>query len=212
MEDFSKNNERKGITYSVTLQNENRLYPLSFEQVLELENVKKTKIKTLSVDTGFFDASALNIQFENLFLKTISYQIKLEEEEKLLYLEENINEFCQSLKPMYSPIVEHFLVLYFFVIIPSFIIILKLFLWIFNYFNFNFTLFGTNNSPIFFAVIYGSFTFLAYSLILKIFPVGQFKIGNGIKKFEELKLIRNGVLGFFVLSLLASLFEKIILN
>lgn len=206
MEDFYGNDDNNGITYSVTLKNRQTRSSLNLEEVLKIENVKKTRIESLTVSTPFFSDNRLIIGFGNSFPKPIEYELSLKNEEKFLYYEEKINEFCESLKPTYSFIFEHPLVTYMLLIIPSYYFFTSLFLWVLNYFDFYFLKF---DNFILELAILGLYIFLSLIVILKIFPIGQFKIGYGVKIFEELKWLRNSVLGVLVLGLFGSLITKV---
>lgn len=220
-----KSNDQQKFFYVVNLSDGQRLNLKSLEEVLKINNTKKSRITSISVVTFYssnssFDSdisslessSGLSIYFSNSTKNPISYSLTKTDQEKLLYYEEKINGFCESLQPMYSFVAVSSFWTIIFLIMPSFITLFGIIYWIVNYITSDAAALVSYVMSDLYIFLLFSVAFISVflsSIFEKIFPAGQFKIGNGIKRFEELKSFRNKFLGVLVLGFIGNLIAKV---
>lgn len=205
MEKFSKDNREDEITYSVTLKSGINLNSLSLEEIISKQNVKKTRIEFLSMGNRISANNNLYISFNTYGSRYIEYRLSLENEEKMSYYEEQIKEFCESLKPRYSFIAVRPLSMYLFLIVPTIYILKRIFSLILNYYDIHLEIF---DSFIFEFLTFSLSIIFLWFIYMKLFPAAQFKIGHGIKRVNDLENFRKVLFASMVLSLVIRLIES----
>lgn len=208
MNELTEGNREKEITYSVYFKDGKRVSDLTLKELLERPNVGKTEITDIFVSTIFFHKNSLRVGFSNNPYQPVHYELSVEDEKQLEYFEGKIDTYIAGLKTMYSALsvsqfwMSFFVFLIFFaILIPGLIKLERSFIDIPN-FTYIFIILGG---------ISGGLIALGTGRIQKkYFPVGEFLIGNGIKRAEHNKFVRIGVILSLILSLIATYFSKFI--
>lgn len=205
--ELSEPNNLKSIYYNVYLKDSSSITDLSLDELLNLPNVHHSIIDSIIVNTELMVKNFIMITFNNQDRRPIEYRLYTENKKDLLYFQSKFEEFFHSLKTMYSGISISQFFVHGLLFLPVFYLMTRLLLLILNSAKID-SITWYIGIPTFLIGFFLSWIIGIYKT--KFFPVGDFKIGNGIVLSERNKWIRNTILLTAGLSILASIIDLVL--
>jgi hypothetical protein len=183
----------------------------SVEDILALPNSRRSRIKAIRVSTLYRSRVRASIRFNNQRIAPVSYYLSGENRD-VLVLSDKLDDFLPQIRPTWSPLARFSFVMFFVILYIASFTLASLYL-AFSYVFFPNELSGTTSeSPpgstsLFLAVV---FLIFVVGLVLdwirtKLFPMGTFAIGQGVKRSRNLNFARGVFLTAIIIPVLLEL-------
>lgn len=209
LDELNEPNERKSITYNVHFKNGERVTDLSLSELTKLPNIKQSTITSINVGTNLFEKQSLMITFNNWNQEPIEYHLRTEEKKELMYYQEKIENYIESLKTMYSPFSVSIFWSFVFLYPPITFVGIRSFQWISTTLNIPTAIINSKITPF---LLGGALGILFALINLFLFPVAEFKFGYGIEKAKQRRWIHHSIILVLVLSFVSSIIDLLLLN
>lgn len=199
-----KSDKETIISYKVDLRNGEIINKLSLKELTELPNSGSSTIIAITASTPYnYDStSTIIIMFSNNLKNSIEYILTTDNIKDFDYYQKELKSYIKNLETLYSKITKSFMVVTVAIAILVGVFIYQISVYI--------TPFILDSPSVLLKVILISMWFILTTIISIIigkiikftFPIGEFKIGAGIRIAEHRAWFRNAVLFSLLLPLL----------